>query len=91
MDLLEQDAPLPDQAAEQRRARVLLDRFLSSIPEDLATAFVLFELEGLERHEVAELLGIPMGTAASRLRRAREAFQKAVHVLTKVAKPGDAR
>ena len=40
--------------------------------------FVLFELEGLTSIEIAELLAIPVGTAASRLRRAREEFQLAV-------------
>jgi RNA polymerase sigma-70 factor, ECF subfamily len=36
---------------------------------------VLYELEGLSSPEIAELLRIPVGTVASRLRRAREAFE----------------
>jgi DNA-directed RNA polymerase specialized sigma24 family protein len=36
---------------------------------------VLAEIEGLTAPEIAELEGIPLGTAASRLRLARQAFQ----------------
>ena len=44
---------------------------LANIPESLRTVFVLFELEGMDTLEVAAHLGIPRGTVASRLRRAR--------------------
>jgi DNA-directed RNA polymerase specialized sigma24 family protein len=36
---------------------------------------VLFELEQMTKTEVASLLALPVGTAASRLRRAREHFR----------------
>jgi RNA polymerase sigma-70 factor (ECF subfamily) len=45
------------------------------LTEDLRTVLVLFELEEMETTEIAELLGIPLGTVASRLRRAREKFE----------------
>jgi RNA polymerase sigma-70 factor (ECF subfamily) len=64
-------APLPDALLEQRRARHLLDCILQELPEDLHAVFVLFEIEGLRAAEVAEALEIPLGTVASRLRRAR--------------------
>ena len=41
---------------------------------ELRTVLVLFELEGLEIRAIAELEQIPVGTASSRLRRAREEF-----------------
>ena len=44
---------------------------------ELRTVFVLFELEELSAPEVAGLTGLPVGTVASRLRRAREEFQLA--------------
>lgn len=64
----------PEEVFEQRQLRQLLDDILVRIPEDLRLVFVLCELEGLEVKEVAELVNIPVGTASSRLRRAREEF-----------------
>ena len=40
--------------------------------------FVLFELEELSSAEIAEVLALPIGTVASRLRRAREEFQRII-------------
>ena len=44
--------------------------------EDLRTAFVLFEIEGLTQREIGTALEIPEGTVASRVRRAREEFKR---------------
>ena len=65
----------PERALAARRERELLDEVLDELPEKLRTAFVLFELEGLTTLAIANLLDIPAGTAASRLRLAREHFQ----------------
>lgn len=72
-DVHEAQSNLPPQDAllDERRARDLLDRFLSELSDDLRAVFVLFELEGMRAPEVAEALEIPLGTVASRLRRAR--------------------
>lgn len=74
------EAPEPsaEQALEQRQARALLDRLLDEMPEDLRVVFVLFELEELSTPQIAELCRIPVGTAASRLRRARDDFEERV-------------
>jgi RNA polymerase sigma-70 factor, ECF subfamily len=68
----------PDAEAllEQKRRRELLDQVLDAMPFDLRSAFVLFELEGMSGPEVAETLEVPLGTAASRLRRARALFHE---------------
>ena len=63
---------------ERHRAIELMDRVLSKLDPDLLSVFVLFELEEMSTPEIAKLIGIPVGTAASRLRRAREAFRAAV-------------
>lgn len=60
---------------EEEHARAMLDEVLDALSEDLRTVFVLFELEEMETTEIAGLLGIPTGTVASRLRRAREKFE----------------
>jgi len=73
-------SPVPDPAEllEQKRMRELLDWVLDTMAPDLRTAFVLFELEGFSAPEIGELLEIPTGTVASRLRRAREIFRDTV-------------
>lgn len=74
------EAPEPngEQLLEQRQARALLDQLLDEMPEDLRVIFVLFELEELSTPQIAVLCGIPLGTAASRLRRARQDFEERV-------------
>lgn len=81
----------PDVLLEQKRARELLDRVLDSMPEDLRTAFVLFELEELSGPEVAEVLGVPLGTTASRLRRARQHFQASIARMRRAFTRGEQR
>jgi RNA polymerase sigma-70 factor (ECF subfamily) len=71
-------APNPEQVAEQKSSRALLDEVLDSLPMELRAVFVLFELEELPSTEIADMLAIPVGTVASRLRRAREEFQRIV-------------
>ncbi len=66
--------PSPEQCLEERRARELLDEVIAKLPLELRTVFVLYELEGLQIREIAEIEAIPLGTASSRLRRAREEF-----------------
>jgi RNA polymerase sigma-70 factor (ECF subfamily) len=68
-------APGPDVLADQNRTRALLQEILMAMPLELRTALVLFELEQMTKTEVADLLEIPVGTAASRRRRAREEFK----------------
>ncbi len=64
--------------AERIEQRALLDRLLEPLDLDLRAVLVLHEAEELSVPEIAELLGIPTGTAASRLRRAREEVQAAL-------------
>jgi RNA polymerase sigma-70 factor (ECF subfamily) len=71
-------SPLSDEVLELKQLRCLLDQAVREMPMELRTVFVLFELEGLTGPEIAELLGLPAGTVASRLRRARKLFHKAL-------------
>lgn len=70
--------PNAEQMLQQRQARELLDALLDEMPEELRVVFVLFELEELSTPQIAELCEIPVGTAASRLRRARQDFEERV-------------
>jgi RNA polymerase sigma-70 factor (ECF subfamily) len=80
--------PRPDEVADQKRARAVLDDVLAMMTLELRAVFVLFELEEMSTPEIAELLEIPSGTVASRLRRAREEFQK---IVTRVRAKGGVR
>jgi RNA polymerase sigma-70 factor, ECF subfamily len=75
------ETPRPDEALEEREWRARLDQVLDSLPIELRTVFVLFECEELALREIADLLGLPLGTVASRLRRAREEFHQAARRL----------
>ena len=70
--------PDPEELTAQRRAREQLDRVLDAMPIELRAVFVLFELEGMTSPEIAAISGLPPGTVASRLRRARERFRELV-------------
>lgn len=69
-------APSPDECVDQKRLREWLDEVLSAMPDDLRAVFVLFELEELSSQEIARHLELPVGTVASRLRRARDVFSQ---------------
>jgi len=68
----------PDEALEQKRALALLAAALDKMPEELREAFLLFEFEELSAPEVASVLEVPVGTVASRVRRAREQLRRAL-------------
>ncbi|MBK8639957.1 MAG: RNA polymerase sigma factor RpoE [Chromatiaceae bacterium] len=53
-----------------------VQRALDDLPEELRTAIVLRELEGLSYEEIAEAMDCPIGTVRSRIFRARDAIDK---------------
>ena len=67
-------SPPPDEILDRARARAMLDRVLESMPTEFRAVFVLYEIDQMTMAEIAELVGAPQGTVASRLRRARELF-----------------
>ena len=64
----------------------MLDGVLEQMEVDLRTVFVLYEFEDMSMAEIADIVAIPRGTVASRLRRAREDFRERVRALQSVAK-----
>jgi RNA polymerase sigma-70 factor (ECF subfamily) len=49
---------------------------LASLPDQFRIAVLLADVEGFSYKEIAEILGIPMGTVMSRLHRGRRALEK---------------
>lgn len=74
----ESPAPTPLEQAELSAQRQLLASLLDELDEPKREIFVLVEIHELSVPEVAELLGIPLNTAYSRLRHARQAFELAI-------------
>ncbi|MEY4545925.1 MAG: hypothetical protein RL685_2120 [Pseudomonadota bacterium] len=79
-----------EQVTNHCSAVELMDRVFANTDQDLVTVFVLFELEGLSAPEISELIDIPVGTVASRLRRARATFRAAARRM-ELAYAGQAR
>jgi RNA polymerase sigma-70 factor (ECF subfamily) len=67
-------APDAEALLDQRQARELLQQALDQMPIELRVVFVLAELEEMTLPSIASLVGVPLGTASSRLRRARACF-----------------
>ena len=86
-DLVQHEDPSPDpeEAAARRHALELLDEVLAGMPLQLRAVFTLYELEEVNVPEIAAMLGIPVGTVASRLRRARQEFQARARVVERGA------
>ncbi|MEJ2298258.1 MAG: RNA polymerase sigma factor RpoE [Woeseiaceae bacterium] len=60
-----------------------VERAIASLPEDLRTAIILRELEGMSYEEIAQTMECPVGTVRSRIFRARDAIAKKVGPLTR--------
>ena len=69
------EAVTPDQQLERQVDRQLLDRLLEALPAEAREMLVLRELEELSYKDIAEIVGIPIGTVMSRLARARRRLQ----------------
>lgn len=71
----------PEGALEAREQRALVLRALEALDDDKRAVFVLHELDAEAMPAIAEALSIPLNTAYSRLRAAREEFASAVRRL----------
>lgn len=65
---------------EEEIANTIQDA-IAELPEDLATAIKLRELDGLSYDEIAEVMECPIGTVRSRIFRAREAIDRKLQPL----------
>jgi RNA polymerase sigma-70 factor (ECF subfamily) len=73
------DTPEGNLLSEEIRETV--NRAIEGLPEDLRTAIMLRELEGMSYEEIATAMECPVGTVRSRIFRAREAIDKRLRPL----------
>ena len=70
------DSETPEALAMTDEIRATVNSAIDALPEDLRTAIVLRELEGLSYEEIAATMDCPVGTVRSRIFRAREAIDR---------------
>ena len=70
MSLTEQTTPESLLAKDELQETIL--KTIENLPEDLKSAIMLREIEGLSYEEIAEVMECPVGTVRSRIFRARE-------------------
>lgn len=70
------ESDTPEGLALTEEIRETVNQAIEALPEDLRTAIVLREVEGLSYEEIATAMECPVGTVRSRIFRAREAIDK---------------
>ncbi len=77
--------PSADELLERKDAQRLIQAALERVELDRRAVFILHDLEECSMQEIADSLKIPVNTAYSRLRTARQEFQRAVERISKEA------
>ena len=75
------DVDTPEGLALSNEIRVTVNRAIEQLPDDLRTAIILREIEGMSYEEIAQTMECPVGTVRSRIFRAREAIDKKLRPL----------
>lgn len=68
------DISTPESLMASRQVVDTVNAAIDALPEDLRTAIVLREIEGLSYEDIAQTMNCPIGTVRSRIFRAREAI-----------------
>ncbi|MBB4010898.1 RNA polymerase sigma factor RpoE [Niveibacterium umoris] len=79
-DLL-RDNDTPERLLLTKQIGETVNVAIEALPEELRTAIVLREIEGLSYDEIATVMGCPIGTVRSRIFRAREAIAERLRPL----------
>ncbi len=73
---LADDAPSPEETAEQAELEHAIQHCLENLPDDFKVIIVLVDLQGFDYTEVAKVVKRPLGTIKSRLARGRMKLQE---------------
>lgn len=75
------DMDTPEGLLLSEEIRRTVEAAIQKLPEELRTAIVLRELEGMSYEEIAQAMDCPVGTVRSRIFRAREAIGQSLQPL----------
>ncbi len=70
------NADTPENELLRDEIQQTVQRAIEKLPDDLRTAILLREAEGMSYEEIAQVMGCPIGTVRSRIFRARDAIDK---------------
>ena len=70
--------PTPDVGYDEQTFDPDVEMALADLPPDFRVAVVLCDIEGLSYEEIAETLGVKIGTVRSRIHRGRSLLRKAL-------------
>ena len=73
------DEPAADEQMETRELAELIDRILGKLPPQWRSVVTLYYIDELRYEEIAEILGVPLGTVKTHLFRARSRMKKLAH------------
>ena len=75
------DGDTPERLALTEEIGSAVDAAIQELPEELRTAILLREIEGMSYEEIAATMECPVGTVRSRIFRARESIEKRLRPL----------
>ncbi len=73
--LMEDDQESPEEHAMRSELGAVLQRGLRTLPDEQRTAVVLSDVQGFSYEEIAEIMGVALGTVKSRISRGRSALR----------------
>lgn len=76
----------PESELISKQIAQTVSKSLDSLPEELRSAIVLREIDGLSYEEIANIMNCPIGTVRSRIFRAREAIAEQLRPLLGTSK-----
>ncbi len=85
-NVLLKEVNTPESELMSQQIAQTVNQTLDSLPEELRTAIVLREIDGLSYEEIANIMNCPIGTVRSRIFRAREAISEQLRPLLGTSK-----
>lgn len=71
----------PTSPVEQQETQIIVRQALDALPDEFRIVLILKEFEGYRYEQIAEIVGIPLGTVRSRIHRARSELREKLRVV----------